>query len=138
MSSVNKALIIGNLARDPEIKATKDGKEIANLTIATSESWKDKNSGERKEKTEWHRVVVYNENLVRVLRDYAHKGSKLYVEGSLQTRKWADKDGVERYTTEVVLQGYRGTLVLLSKNEQDHGDTPRQTLQNELDDAIEF
>jgi single-strand DNA-binding protein len=111
--SVNKVILIGNLGADPEIRRTQDGKPIANLRIATSESWKDKNTGERKEKTEWHRVVVFNEGLCRVAEQYLKKGSKVYVEGQLQTRKWTDKDGVEKYSTEVVLQGFGGALTML-------------------------
>lgn len=112
--SLNKATIIGNLGRDPEIRSTQDGREIATLTIATSESWKDKSTGEKKEKTEWHKVVVFNEGLVNLVKNYVKKGSKLYIEGALQTRKWTDKDGVERYTTEIVLQGFGGTIVMLN------------------------
>ena len=111
--SVNKVILIGNLGRDPEIRSTQDGREIANLAIATSESWKDKNSGERKEKTEWHRVVVFNDGLVGVVKNYLKKGSKVYIEGALQTRKWTNKDGQEQYSTEVVLQGFGGTLTML-------------------------
>lgn len=111
--SINKVILVGNLGRDPEIRATQDGREICNLAIATSETWKDKSSGERKEKTEWHRVVIFNENLVRVARDYLKKGSKVYLEGSLQTRKWTDKDGAEKYSTEIVLQNYNGNLTML-------------------------
>lgn len=111
--SVNKVILIGNLGRDPEIRATQDGREIANLAVATSESWKDRNSGERRERTEWHRVVIFSEGLVNVVKNYLHKGSKVYIEGSLQTRKWVDKEGQERYTTEVVLQGWGGTLTML-------------------------
>ena len=111
--SVNKVILIGNLGRDPEIRSTQDGREIANLAIATSESWKDKNTGERKEKTEWHRVVVFNDGLVGVVKNYLKKGSKVYVEGALQTRKWTNKDGQEQYSTEVVLQGFGGTLTML-------------------------
>ena len=111
--SVNKVILIGNLGRDPEIRNTQDGREIANITIATSESWKDKNTGERKEKTEWHRVVIFNENLVRVVKNYLKKGAKVYIEGQLQTRKYTDKDGAEKYSTEVVLQGFNGTLTML-------------------------
>ena len=111
--SVNKVILVGNLGRDPEIRSTQDGREIANLAIATSESWKDKNSGERKEKTEWHRVVIFNEGLVNVVKNYVKKGSKLYIEGQLQTRKWTDKDGQEKYSTEVVLQGFGSTLTML-------------------------
>ncbi len=111
--SVNKVILIGNLGRDPEIRATQDGREIANLAIATSESWKDKSTGERKEKTEWHRVVIFNDGLVNVVKNYLKKGAKVYIEGSLQTRKWTDKDGHEKYSTEVVLQGFGGVLTML-------------------------
>ena len=111
--SVNKVILIGNLGRDPEIRSTQDGREIANLAIATSESWKDKSTGERKEKTEWHRVVVFNDGLVGVVKNYLKKGSKVYVEGALQTRKWTNKEGQEQYSTEVVLQGFGGTLTML-------------------------
>lgn len=111
--SVNKVILVGNLGRDPEIRSTQNGDRIANLQIATSESWKDKNSGESRERTEWHRVVVFNDGLIDVIECYLKKGSKLYVEGALQTRKWQDSDGNDRYSTEVVLQKYRGELVLL-------------------------
>jgi single-strand DNA-binding protein len=111
--SVNKVILVGNLGRDPEIRSMQDGREIANFSIATSESWKDKNTGERKEKTEWHRVVIFNEALVKVVKNYVKKGSKLYIEGALQTRKYTDKDGQEKYSTEVVLQGYNGQLTML-------------------------
>ena len=111
--SVNKVIIVGNLGRDPESKAFQNGGKVVNLRIATSESWKDKMSGERKEKTEWHSVVIYNENLARVAEQYLRKGSKVYIEGQLQTRKWSDQSGVEKYTTEVVLQRFRGELTLL-------------------------
>jgi single-strand DNA-binding protein len=111
--SVNKVILVGNLGRDPEIRSTQDGLRIANLSLATSESWRDKNSGERKEKTEWHRVVIFNENLVKVAEQYLKKGSKIYVEGALQTRKWTDQAGVEKYSTEVVLQRFRGELTML-------------------------
>jgi len=111
--SVNKVILIGNLGKDPEIRSTQDGREIANLTVATSESWKDKNSGERKEKTEWHRVVIFSEGLVKVAKNYLKKGAKVYLEGTLQTRKWTDKDGVDKYSTEVVLQGFNATLTML-------------------------
>lgn len=111
--SVNKVILVGNLGRDPEIRNTQDGREIANITIATSESWKDRNTGERKEKTEWHRVVIFNEGLVNVVKNYLKKGAKVYIEGALQTRKWTDKDGQEKYSTEVVLQGYGGSLTML-------------------------
>jgi len=111
--SINKVILIGNLGKDPEVRATQDGREICNLTIATGESWKDKNTGERKEKTEWHRVVIFNENLTRVAKQYLHKGSKVYIEGQLQTRKWTNKEGQEQYSTEVVLQGFNGNLTML-------------------------
>src|ERR1700742_5231127 len=111
--SVNKVILVGNLGRDPEIRATQDGREICNLRIATSESWKDRNSGERKEKTEWHRVVMFSEALVKVAKSYLRKGSKIFVEGQLQTRKWTNKDGIEQYSTEVVLQGFNGSLTML-------------------------
>jgi single-strand DNA-binding protein len=111
--SVNKVILIGNLGKDPEIRSTQDGREIASFSIATSETWKDKNSGERKEKTEWHNIVVFNERLITVIKNYVKKGSKLYIEGALQTRKWTDKEGRERYTTEVVLQNFNGTLTML-------------------------
>lgn len=111
--SVNKVILVGNLGRDPEIRSTQDGREIANLAIATSESWKDRNTGERREKTEWHRVVIFSEGLVNIAKNYLRKGSKVYVEGALQTRKWTDKDGAEKYSTEVVLQGFGATLTML-------------------------
>ena len=113
--SVNKVILIGNLGADPEIRRTQDGRPVANLRIATSESWRDKTSGERKEKTEWHRVVIFNENLCRIAEQYLKKGSKVYIEGALQTRKWQDQSGQERYSTEVVLQGFRGELTLLDR-----------------------
>ncbi len=115
--SVNKVILIGNLGRDPEIRRTATGNPIANLNIATSETWKDKSTGERKERTEWHRVVIFNEGLAEVAEKYLKKGSKVYLEGQNQTREWEDKDGVKRYTTEVVLQRFRGALTLLDKSE---------------------
>lgn len=111
--SVNKVILIGNLGRDPEIRRTQDGRPIANLRIATTESWRDKATGERREKTEWHTVVIFNENLCRVVEQYLKKGSKVFIEGSLQTRKWQGQDGQDRYSTEVVLQGFNGTLTML-------------------------
>lgn len=111
--SVNKVILIGNLGRDPEIRSTNDGTRIANLALATSESWRDRNSGERKERTEWHRVVIFNERLVEIVEKYVRKGSKLYIEGALQTRKWTDNAGVEKYSTEIVLQRFRGELTML-------------------------
>lgn len=115
--SVNKVILVGNLGRDPEIRSMQSGEEIAQLSVATSETWRDKASGERKERTEWHRVVIFNENLVKVAKQYLKKGSKLYIEGSLQTRKWTDKDGAEKYSTEVVLQRFRGELTMLDGRE---------------------
>lgn len=111
--SVNKVILIGNLGADPEVKAMNSGDKVVNLRIATSESWRDKTSGERKERTEWHRVVIFNENLGKVAEQYLKKGSKVYLEGQLQTRKWTDNAGAERYSTEVVLQRFRGELVML-------------------------
>lgn len=111
--SVNKVIIIGNLGRDPEIRTTQSGTKVANLSIATSESWKDKTSGERKEKSEWHRVVIFNDRLVDVAEKYLKKGAKVYLEGALQTRKWTDQSGVEKYSTEICLQKYRGELTML-------------------------
>jgi len=111
--SVNKVILIGNLGADPEIRRTQDGRPIANLRVATSESWKDKATGERKEKTEWHRVVIFNEGLCRIAEQYLKKGAKVYLEGQLQTRKWTDKDNIERYSTEVVLQGFNSQLTML-------------------------
>jgi single-strand DNA-binding protein len=113
--SVNKVILIGNLGADPEIRRTQDGRPVANLRIATSESWRDKTTGERREKTEWHRVVIFNENLCRIAEQYLKKGSKVYIEGALQTRKWQDQSGQDRYSTEVVLQGFRGELTLLDR-----------------------
>jgi len=111
--SVNKVILVGNLGKDPEVRRMQSGDPIVNLSLATSETWRDKSSGERKEKTEWHRVVIFNKNLAEVAEKYLRKGSKVYVEGSLQTRKWTDKDGQEKYSTEVVLQNFRGELTML-------------------------
>jgi single-strand DNA-binding protein len=111
--SVNKVILVGNLGKDPEIRRTQDGRPIANLSIATSESWRDKATGERKEKTEWHRVVIFNEGLCKVAEQYLKKGAKVYIEGQLQTRKWTDQSGVEKYSTEVVLQNFNSTLTML-------------------------
>ena len=111
--SVNKVILVGNLGADPEIRRLTDGRPVANLRIATSESWKDKNTGERREKTEWHRVVIFNEGLCRVVEQYLRKGAKIYLEGQLQTRKWQDKDGQDKYSTEIVLQGFNSQLVML-------------------------
>jgi single-strand DNA-binding protein len=111
--SVNKVILVGNLGADPEIRRTGDGKPIANLRIATSETWRDRNSGERKEKTEWHRVVIFSEPLCKVVEQYLKKGAKVYIEGALQTRKWTDQSGVEKFSTEVVLQGFNSVLTML-------------------------
>src|SRR4051812_17853726 len=111
--SINKVILVGNLGRDPEIRSTQDGMRIANLAIATSETWRDKMSGERKERTEWHRVVIFNERLAEIAEKYLRKGSKVYVEGQLQTRKWTDQQGQERYSTEVVLTRFKGELTML-------------------------
>src|SRR6201995_4180676 len=111
--SVNKVILVGNLGKDPEIRRTQDGRPIVNLRIATSETWRDKATGERKEKTEWHRVVIFSEGLAKVAEQYLKKGAKVYLEGALQTRKWQDKDGQDRYSTEIVLQGFNSTLTML-------------------------
>ena len=111
--SVNKVILIGNLGRDPEVRSFQNGGKVCNLRIATSETWKDKNTGERREKTEWHSVAVFQEGLVRIAEQYLRKGSKVYIEGQLQTRKWQDQSGQDKYSTEVVLQGYGGTLTML-------------------------
>jgi single-strand DNA-binding protein len=113
MAGVNKVILVGNLGADPEVRALPSGEPVVNLRVATSESWRDKNSGERKEKTEWHRVVIFNENIAKVAEKYLHKGSKVYLEGQLQTRKWTNKEGQEQYSTEVVLQRFRGELQML-------------------------
>jgi len=117
--SVNKVILIGNLGADPEIRHTQDGRPIVNLRVATSDSWRDKATGERREKTEWHRVVIFNEGLARIAEQYLKKGSKVYLEGSLQTRKWEDQSGQERYTTEVVLQGFNSQLTMLDGRQRD-------------------
>ncbi|MCC8417762.1 MAG: single-stranded DNA-binding protein [Rickettsia endosymbiont of Bryobia graminum] len=146
-NSLNRAILIGNLGRDPEIRSTNDGKEIASFSIATSETWKDRVSGERKEKTEWHRVVVFNEGLVSVIKNYAKKGTKVYIEGSLQTRKWIDNSGQEKYTTEIVLQNFNSQFILLDSKAPGTGSTDsfsQKTSTNnsfdhsDLDDEIPF
>lgn len=144
MSSVNKAIIVGNLGRDPEVRYTQSGQKIVNLTVATSEKWRDKQSGERKESTEWHRVVIFNENLADVAEKYLTKGRTVYIEGALQTRKWQDQSEQERYATEIVLQKFRGELVLLGGGGSSDGQssapapTPRQGKPRYLDDEIPF
>ena len=140
MSSLNKVQLIGNLGNDPDI--INEGK-IAKFSLATSESWNDKTSGERKTKTEWHNIVVYNEGLVGVIQQYVKKGSKVYVEGQLQTRKWEDKDGATRYTTEVVLQGFNSTLTMLGEKNSSQAsstssNTPSTDTSTEIDDDIPF
>ena len=119
--SVNKVILVGNLGRDPEVRSTQDGAKIVQLSLATSESWKDKATGERRERTEWHRVVIFNERLADVAEQYLRKGSKLYVEGQLQTRKWQDKEGLDRYTTEIVLGRFRGELTMLDSRSSEGG-----------------
>jgi len=159
--SVNKVILIGNLGKDPEVRRLSSGEPVVNLRIATSESWRDKASGERKEKTEWHSVVIFNENLAKVAEQYLKKGSTVYIEGQLQTRKWTDQQGVEKYTTEVVLQRFRGELTMLggkasggdSDRSYDDGgssfgggksgakrvsDGPRENFSADLDDEIPF
>jgi single-strand DNA-binding protein len=113
--SVNKVILIGNLGKDPEVRRMQDGRPVVNLSVATSDSWRDKATGERRERTEWHRVVIFNENLCRIAEQYLKKGSKVYLEGSLQTRKWQDQQGQDKYTTEVVLQGFNGQLTMLDR-----------------------
>jgi len=116
--SINKVILVGNVGQDPEIRSTQDGREIANFSLATSESWKDKSTGEKREKTEWHRVVVFSQGLVNIVRSYVKKGSKLYVEGSLQTRKWTDSQGIEKFTTEIALQNFNSTLQILDSRDR--------------------
>jgi single-strand DNA-binding protein len=147
MASVNKVILVGNLGRDPEVRHTQDGKPIVNLSLATSETWKDRQTGERKERSEWHRVVIFNEGLAKIAEQYLKKGSTVYIEGQLQTRKWTDKDGVEKYSTEVILQNYRGELVMLGgKRDGDAGESAedfkaaaRKTFNDPgLDDLVPF
>jgi single-strand DNA-binding protein len=121
MAGVNKVILVGNLGADPEVRQLPSGEPVVNLRLATSESWRDKNSGERKEKTEWHKIVIFNENLAKVAEKYLHKGSKIYIEGALQTRKWTNKDGQDQYSTEVVLQKFRGELQMLDARGGDNG-----------------
>ncbi len=156
--SVNKVILIGNLGADPEIRSLGSGDRVANLRVATSETWRDRTSGERKEKTEWHRVVIFNENLVKVAENYLRKGSKIYLEGSIQTRKWADQSGVEKFSTEIVLQKFRGELTMLdgrgdnadageggggysggfSSGPKTQSSAPRESFSADLDDEIPF
>ena len=145
--SVNKVILVGNLGKDPEVRRMTSGEPVVNLSLATSESWRDKSSGERKEKTEWHRVVIFNKNLADVAEKYLRKGSKVYVEGQLQTRKWTDKDGQEKYSTEVVLQNFRGELTMLDGRGGEGGgggggrgasEAPASFQRDEMDDEIPF
>src|SRR6201999_4426096 len=151
--SVNKVILVGNLGKDPEVRRMTSGEPVVNLSVATSESWRDKASGERKEKTEWHRVVIFNKNLADVAEKYLRKGAKVYVEGQLQTRKWTDKDGQEKYSTEVVLQNFRGELTMLDGRGGEGGgggggrervgsggggDAPARFQRDEMDDEIPF
>ena len=156
--SVNKVILVGNLGKDPEIRTLNSGDRVANLRIATSESWRDKSSGERKEKTEWHQVVIFNENLVKVAENYLKKGATIYIEGSLQTRKWTDAQGAEKFSTEIVLQKFRGELTMLdgrgdsesagegggyssggfSSGPRAQSSAPREDFSADLDDEIPF
>ncbi|MDE2489048.1 MAG: single-stranded DNA-binding protein [Alphaproteobacteria bacterium] len=154
--SVNKVILVGNLGADPEIRTLNSGDRVANLRVATSETWRDRNSGERREKTEWHRVVIFNDNLVKVAENYLRKGAKVYLEGSLQTRKWQDQSGQEKFSTEVVLQKFRGELTMLdgrgdaereegggyaggfSSAPRAQGSGPREEFSADLDDEIPF
>ena len=136
--SINKVILVGCLGQEPEIKMTTSGSKVANLSIATSETWKDKQSGERQEKVEWHRVIVFNQGLAEIVEKYLHKGSKVYVEGSLQTRKWTDKDGKEQRTTEIVLTAYKGEITLLDGKRQDDSYASESKEQEEPDDSIPF
>lgn len=146
MSSINKVAILGNLGRDPEVRTFQSGGKVCNLNVATSERWKDKTSGEYKERTQWHNVTIYNERFADVAEKYLRKGSKVYLEGQLETRKWQDKDGNDRYTTEVVLRQYRGELVLLDKAEggdvSNHSNAKANAYQEQsggnIDDDIPF
>jgi single-strand DNA-binding protein len=130
--SINKVILVGNLGRDPEVRHTQDGNKVVNLSVATSERWRDRNTGEQRERTEWHRVVIFNDRLADVAEQYLRKGSKVYLEGQLQTRKWTDQSGQEKYTTEIVLQRYRGELQMLDTrggggSSGDYDQTPART-----------
>ena len=131
--SVNKVILLGNLGRDPDIRTMQNGKKVCTLSIATSDTWKDKETGEKKEKTEWHRVVVFNDGLVGVIESYIKKGAKLYIEGSLQTRKWTDDSGTEKYTTEIIVQGYGGRIDILNgkSSSQDFSEEPKDLSKND-------
>ena len=150
--SVNKVILVGNLGKDPEVRRMTSGEPVVNLSVATSETWKDKSSGEKKEKTEWHRVVIFNKNLADVAEKYLKKGAKVYVEGQLQTRKWTDKDGAEKYSTEIVLNRFNGTMVMLDGRSGGGGggdggfggggrgtnEAPASFQRDEMDDEIPF
>jgi single-strand DNA-binding protein len=157
MAGVNKVILVGNLGADPEIRSLNSGDRVANLRLATSESWRDRATGERKERTEWHRVVIFNENIVKVAENYLKKGSKVYLEGSIQTRKWQDQSGQEKFSTEIVLQKFRGELIMLdgkgegaaegmgggysggfSSGPRAGGSGPREDFSADLDDEIPF
>jgi single-strand DNA-binding protein len=139
MSGVNKVILVGNVGNEPEIRALNNGDNVANISLATSESWKDKNTGERKERTEWHRVVSFNPGLNGIIEQYVHKGDKLYVEGALQTRKWTDKDGNEKYSTEVVLQRFHGDIKLLTPKSESSQTRPNvPATADTFDDEIPF
>jgi|TARA_A100001388_G_scaffold159581_1_gene119037 single-strand DNA-binding protein len=145
--SLNKVMLIGRLGQDPEVRNTQDGRSLCTFSIATSESWNDKNTGEKREKTEWHRIVVFNEGLVNIIQQYVKKGSNVFLEGQLQTRKWEDKDGIEKYTTEVVLQGFNSTFKMLDNRNtgsadnsfsQDNSISDSSDFDSEIDDDIPF
>ncbi len=145
--SINKVILVGRLGKDPEVRRMSNGDPVVNLSVATSETWRDKNSGDRREKTEWHRVVIFNDHIAKVAENYLKKGSHVYVEGSLQTRKWTDAQGVEKYSTEVVLQKFRGELAMLDGKSETGGggysepnpDAPKEDFRNaDLDDEIPF
>ncbi len=154
--SVNKVILVGNVGQDPEVRQFQNGGQVCSFSLATSENWKDKNTGERREKTEWHRISVFNEGLIRVIQSYVKKGSKLYIEGQLETRKWQDQNGADRYSTEVVLRGYGGNLTMLDSRNGDGGgrsmgydqgapaggprqmDGPAQDFSQDFDDEIPF
>ena len=152
--SVNKVILVGNVGQDPEVRQFQNGGQVCSFSLATSENWKDKNTGERRDKTEWHRISIFNEGLVRVVQNYVKKGSKLYIEGQLETRKWQDRDGNDRYTTEVVLRGYGGNLTMLDSRTEGGGrsmgydqgggggprqmEGPAQDFAQDFDDEIPF
>ena len=128
--SINKVILVGNLGQDPEIRSTQDGREIASFSLATSDSWKDKNTGEKKDKTEWHRIVIFSQGLVGIAKNYVKKGSKLYIEGALQSRKWTDSQGNEKTTTEIVLQNYSSVLQILDRNDRQNSGNDYQSNQS--------